>query len=73
MSTVGGLELPELISSVLFCHLTSFDHGLEPTSDDILDPRNFDAGAALNTDSTTRIESRLFGIVEAGTQFRTPK
>ena len=74
MSTVGGLELPELVSNVLFCHLTSFDHSFEPTSDDILDSHNFDTGAALNADSTTHIQhARLFGIIEAGTQFRTPK
>ena len=74
MSTVGGLELPELIGNVLFCRLTSFDHSFEPTSDDILDSRNFDTGAALNADSTTRIQhARLFGIIEAGSQFRTPK
>ena len=65
---------PELIGNVLFCGLTSFDHSFEPTSDVILDSRNFDTGAALNADSTTRIQhARLFGIIEAGTQFRTPK
>ena len=39
MSTVGGLELPELISNILFRHLTrltSSDSSFEPTSDVIL-------------------------------------
>ena len=46
----------------------------EPTSDDILDSHNFDTGAMLNADSTTRIQqARLFGIIEAGRQLRTPK